>query len=432
MPAAPSSRRRATAYGEGEFDRERALRWLAAIVAVGAVLRFGVAFFADRDQLGFNDQFLYHHMAEGLARGDGYQIFGEPTVRWPPLYAFLLSLVYRVTGPDPTWGFMLNAALSLTAVPLTYLVGARTLGRRPAVVAAAVVALLPGQWLFAATILTEPLATVQLLLAVWLVVRWRPSVGTALAFGLLIGTAALTRGEGMLLGLVALVGWWRVVPLRRVAPTLLAAALVAAVIVAPWAARNERVAGEAVGLSANSGETIWAGHNPTADGGATYAPSEVLQPAAETPFGAQRELANARLLREDARRWATSNPHKVVALIPLKLIQLVSGDGKVVEIWIEAEDPVLGTLGPSLAVVADFSWYALFGVFLLGMVRSGRRQLAEPWVRACLALPAVSLVLYGVLLYGNFRYRIPYEPVLVLVATPMLLRVAALRPDQGP
>jgi hypothetical protein len=72
---------------------------VAGLVGLAVVLRVGIVVLAHRDGLGFNDQFLYHHMADGLARGDGYQVFGEPTMRWPPVFPFLLSLVYRVTGP---------------------------------------------------------------------------------------------------------------------------------------------------------------------------------------------------------------------------------------------------------------------------------------------------------------------------------------------
>jgi 4-amino-4-deoxy-L-arabinose transferase-like glycosyltransferase len=412
-------------------DRRRAVRWVAGLVGLAVVLRVGIVVLAHRDGLGFNDQFLYHHMADGLARGDGYQVFGEPTMRWPPAFPFLLSLVYRVTGADVTWAFALNVVLSAAAVPLTYAIGARVLDRRAGLVAAGIVALLPGQWLLAATVLTEPLAALQLLGALYLVVRFPPRVPAAVALGALIGFAALTRGEGILLGLVPLVGWWGQVDLRRLVAHLALAGAVALAVVTPWAMRNAQVAGEFVGLSTNSAETLWAGHNATADGGPTYAPPELLERAAHAPFGPERELANAEVLREDARRWATQNPHKVLALVPLKLIQLVSGDGKLVSIWIEAEEPVLGTLGPSVTVVADMAWYVFFAVVLVALVRAGRTSWQTPWMRSALALPAVSLVLYGVVLYGNFRYRLPYQPLLVLVAAPMVLSLVAHVRDRG-
>jgi len=390
-------------------------RILAALVAGGLVIRVAFAVVADRSDLGFNDQFLYHHMAEGLARGDGYQIFGEPTLRWPPAYPFLLSLVYRATSADPTGAFLLNALLSTLAIPLVHWCARPFVSRRAALAAAAVVALLPGQWLFAGTVLTEPLAAVQILLVVGLVVRNPPSVKVAVLLGLVIGGSALTRGEGALLGLVVVVGWWSQVPWRRLLAPVAVVAGVALLVITPWIIRNSDLAGERTGLSLNVAETLYSGHNPTADGGATYATTEVLLPAADTPVGPERELANAALLQDLAVEWAREHPRQELVLVPKKIVHLADGDANVISIWIEgSEQPVLGRARGPLEVLADVTWYALLGTFLVTLVVR-RRHLRAPWVRTALVLPAVSLVLYGVVLYGNFRYRIPYEPLLVLV-----------------
>lgn len=390
-------------------------RALAAVAAAGLLIRVAFALYADRSDLGFNDQFLYHHMAEGLARGDGYQIFGEATLRWPPAYPFLLSLVYRATSADPTSALLLNVVLSTLAIPLVHWCARPFVSRRAALTAATLVAMLPGQWLFAGTVLTEPLATVQILLVVGLAVRNAPGLKVAVALGLVIGLSALTRGEGALLGLVVVVGWWGRVPWRRLVAGVGAVAGVAILVITPWIVRNSHLAGQRTGLSLNVAETLYAGHNPDADGGATYASREVLLPAADTPPGAPRELANAELLEDLAITWAREHPREELELIPRKLLHLAEGDANVISIWIEgSEEPVLGRARAPLEVAADVGWYALLGAFTVTVVLRWR-HLRGAWVRAALVLPALSLVLYGVVLYGNFRYRIPYEPLLVLV-----------------
>ena len=396
--------------------------WLLVLTTTAVVLRLGVALVADRDSLGFNDQFLYHHMAEGLSRGDGYQVFGEPTLRWPPAYPFLLSLVYRVTGPDPLAGFVLSASLSTAAVPVVFVIGRRVAGRAVAIVSAALVALLPGQWLFGATLLTEPLAALQILAALAVAVLWRPGLRAGAVLGALVAFGALTRGEGTLLVLLPAAAWWSRAAWRQTLATVAGAAVLAAALVTPWILRNERIVGERVGLSLNSAETLYAGHNPQADGGATYAPPEVLADAAAAPFGPERELANAKELRAEARRWALDHPGRELQLVPLRLLHLLDGDGNVVDLWIEAEDNrALGVLSRPLEALADVAWYALLAAFALAAWRSGRRWLREAWSRAALVLPACAVVLYGVLLYGNFRYRIPYEPLLALLTAAALV-----------
>ena len=133
------------------------------------------------------------------------------------------------------------------------------------------------------------------------------------------------------------------------------------------------------------------------------------------PFGYQREIAQSELLQRLAVEWAREHPRQEVALVPKKLLHLAEGDGNVISTWIEGGtgDP-LGGARDTLVVMADVSWYLLLAAFLLTLVVR-HRVLREPWIKPVLVLPALSLVLYGVLLYGNFRYRVPYEPLLVLV-----------------
>ena len=388
---------------------------LAALTAAGLALRLAFDALADRDDLGFNDQFLYHHMAEGLADGRGYQIFGEPTLRWPPAYPFLVSLAYRVTSVDVTMALLLNAVLSAACIPLVHWCARPWLGRRAALAAALGVALLPGQWLFAGTILTEPLAALQILLVIGLVLRHPPGPRVALALGAVIGFSALTRGEGALLGLVVVVGWAARSPWRRILAPVVLTALVALAVLVPWVVRNSRLAGEPTGVSLNVAETLYAGHNPAADGGATYATREVFLQADPAPPGPERELRQAELLQRLAREWALEHPVEEMELIPKKLLHLAEGDGNVVSIWIDAssEDP-LGRAEQPLIVLADVTWYALLAAFVATLV-ARRRELQREWVLPVLTLPALSLVLYGIVLYGNFRYRVPYEPLLLLV-----------------
>jgi hypothetical protein len=52
----------------------------------------------------------------------------------------------------------------------------------------------------------------------------------------------------------------------------------------------------------------------------------------------------------------------------------------------------------------------------------------HPGMRGVLAYLALCLVNYGVIYYGQWRYRIPMEPFMILVATPLLLRVWDARP----
>ncbi len=398
--------------------RDRA--WLVGLTAGALVVRIAVALLGDRDDLGFNDQFIYHHLAEGLADGDGFAIFGAPTVRWLPAFPFLLSLVYRVGPADPLTGMLATAVLSTAAVPAVFLLGRACADRRVAILAAGAIALLPGQWLFAATILTEPLASLEVLLALAVAVVLRPGWRAAVVLAAVVAIGVLTRGEGALLLATPLVVWWTSHGVRRTVGTVGLAAAIAAVAVLPWAVRNERAAGEFVGLSLNAGETLYAGHNPRADGGATYAPPELIAPALDLPLGPEREILIAEITRDAARTWAREHPKEEVALVPKRLAHLAEGDGNVVTIWIEAQEPALSPFSRAFEAIADAGWYLLLGLFAVCGTLRWRTWLSTPWMRGALVLPLLSLPLYGIVFYGNFRYRVPYEPSMVLVTAASL------------
>jgi hypothetical protein len=51
----------------------------------------------------------------------------------------------------------------------------------------------------------------------------------------------------------------------------------------------------------------------------------------------------------------------------------------------------------------------------------------HPAMRGVLAYLTACLFVYGFLYYGQFRYRIPMEPLMILVATPMVTAVLERR-----
>jgi 4-amino-4-deoxy-L-arabinose transferase-like glycosyltransferase len=129
--------------------------WLVAAL----VVRFLVAILGGAEPLAtyYGDDFWHHATATHLATGRGYinPYTGTPTAEWPPGYAMILALVYRLLGPSPTGAFVLNAVASTTTAVLTWRL-ASTLGSpRGGVIAAAAIALLPSHVLFTGLVLSE-------------------------------------------------------------------------------------------------------------------------------------------------------------------------------------------------------------------------------------------------------------------------------------
>ena len=255
--------------------------------------------------------------------------------------------------------------------------------------------------------------------------RWTPWL-----FGLAVGLIALTRGEGVLLPIVPMAFWWRTVP-RREWLKRTAALLVAAVLtIAPWTIRNAAEMHAFVPVSTNSMTTLLVGHNPRANGGRVLPPPSFLARIRKgTPQ--QQELAEARLARREAIQWALHNPLKELGLIPRKLIALWQPDSDSIRYFLNAPgDRQVGTSGNVvLPVLADVPGDALLFLTIASLIVLGARRLwrSDPAMRAVLAFLALCLVNYGFVYYGQFRYHLPMQPLMILIATPLLMSVWAQR-----
>ncbi|HEU0018902.1 MAG TPA: glycosyltransferase family 39 protein [Thermoleophilaceae bacterium] len=414
-----------TAQGSRVGDRW----WPVGLFALALVLRVAWVLVVDRDGLAYNDTSFYHQTASQLADGDGYEWLGEPTSRWPPVYPGLLSLAYRAFGAEPLAGELLNAFLSAAAVPLLYLCARRMYGRREAIAAAALLTAFPGQIFLTDVLLAETLYTTLLVatLALCLALpreRW----WTAAVVGVTVGVAAETRAEGLLLLILPLAIWWR--PRRREVALLAAGAVL---VVGAWTARNAVEMDAFVPISTNGSQTFWSGHNPSAHGGPTYAVGELGIAPRDDLSPRRKEIADARELRADAIDWMVSHPLDEALLTPRKLGWLLRGDSTALVQWVQpgarGEPPALSNNeAVPLGNLADLFFYGLLALTLLAAVVAWRSRPLSPAERALWMLIGASLVLYGFVLYGNYRYRMPLEPVMILLAVPLLVR-SILRPQ---
>lgn len=419
------------------------VRIVAGLTVMALALRVAFALAIDRPGLPFNDMLFYHSTAKALAEGLGFiSLDQNPTARWPPAFPFLLSLVYRAFGSDHAYAEMLNAVLGAATVPLAYLAARRAFGRAAAVFAAGALAVMPGQILYAESILAEPLYTLILIGFLAMLVSLPDRRLSAAAIGVAVGVAALTRGEGLLLLAVPPVVWWGTLARRELLLRTAVTTLAAVLAIAPWTIRNAFVVDAFVPVSTNSAQTFWAGHNPTANGGATYARGEIYAELQDLP-PERFEVEQARLLRREALEYMVENPLRELSLIPRKLLYLNIGDSRAIQAGSTLSEraasgaPVTAGITPVivptsntavlLGVVADVAWYGLLALFVVSLVLMWPVLWRNPLGRAGIALTAISLVLYGFVLYGNFRYRMPLQPVMILLAAPLVSRVWAQR-----
>jgi Dolichyl-phosphate-mannose-protein mannosyltransferase len=420
-----------------EATRSRSTRALDAVaVGIGAlVLRGAWALVYGRVDENPYDALFYELATENLSSGRGFAYpYDQPTAHAPPGFPFAVSLLYRAFGADVELGLALNVVVGAATAVLLYAIARAAFGRAAGLVAGGAFAILPLPIFFTGLYMAETtflfLAVGVLALAVLLPDRrWTP-----LVLGVAAGLAALTKGEGALLLVVPLAMWWGAVGraewLRRAALLLIAMA----VTVLPWTVRNAIEMDSFVPVATNASATLWAGHNSEANGSLISPPKTLLARVPEDLHQTRREVLQAGLLRREAIRWAIRNPHKELGLIPRRLIALQEPAGQVFGFWFNAPgDRQLGTSSQHFfGVVGSGFDYLLLLLTVATLVLVGVRRLwrLHPVMRGALAYLGASLLLYGIVYHGELRFRLPMEPFMILVATPLLVSAPALRGER--
>ncbi|MEX0786353.1 MAG: glycosyltransferase family 39 protein, partial [Dehalococcoidia bacterium] len=362
---------------------------------------------------------------------------GDPTAFWPPGYPLLLAAAYTVFGQSIAVAQALNVVLATATVGLVYLIGRETLGARPALVAAAVVAAFPSLVFFTAVTLSETAFAFLALSAVYLLVleAKAPTTGAGqrasrssartlrllFAAGLILGLASLTRGQALLLPLVAVPFWLRSgAGWPRVGANVAVLVLGIALIVVPWTVRNAIELDSPVLISTNAGVDFWIGHHEGAVGDFGATGGDELVFSHPELSGVEREVqVNLDGLREGLE-YAVTHPLQELALPFQKLFWLYYNDEEGLK-WNDGHrgQPFMAQglrnalLGLSNVYYVALLTFVALGVRLWFSVREPGRVLL------------VSLVAYWTLVhlvfFGDPRFHAPIMPVAALLAAPALV-----------
>jgi 4-amino-4-deoxy-L-arabinose transferase-like glycosyltransferase len=352
-------------------------------------LRYGYCMHTDYTELA-NDERVYNRLARVLLEQHTFICNGEDSNR-PPLYPAFIATMYACTGSSLYAVIFMQCILgALTCLCIAGAAGKITGSHRWA---------WAGGWLSAgyyglihmpASLLTETLVTFWLALGIWLVIDNPRSLFKNLLAGMVFGLAALTRGNFLILPVLA-IGWyvWRRVKLGH---SLVAGMLFMAgcfLIIAPWTARNYSVHRSFVPVNIQTGIVFWGAHNPLARGG-------WADPATVSDDMARTLRSYARLpLPERDRQYVREGLHYLQELSGAEKLRL-------------AGLKIYWLLFPSITVY-DVTFVMLAPFMLAGFVRhaSGGNVL-------CSVLAAG--VLTTLIFYGSPRFRGPLSPALIVFA----------------
>jgi 4-amino-4-deoxy-L-arabinose transferase-like glycosyltransferase len=407
---------------------------LVAILLLATLVRAVWVAYATRQPQALHDPVVYLAAGDQLARGLGYRFVDlGHTAYFPPGFPFALGAVIWVVRHTPLpenlpyVAAAFNTAMGVLAVGLVYVLGRRLLGAGVGLSAAAIVALWPNLVFHSGAILSEPLFIVLVLIALT-VVLWRPwpdgrvPRGRLVAFGALLGAAALTRPPALLLVLaLAAAAWIGGAGPRRALAQGGIALVVALAVIAPWTIRNAVMLHSPVLISTNVGDDLCMGHNPDAKG------AFVSTVYCEPPKLASRTALEVRRYRwntKEALTYAVHHPGREVELVGLRAHYTFGwGDSDALDV-VESygSDPFIAhKLRNTLVVIADAWYYVVAAVALLGLATFVRGR--DPR-RLMILLSMVSLLIPALAILGGDRFHVPVVPLLALVAAVPVARAA--------
>lgn len=396
---------------------------LALIVAAGLAVRLAYAFGVQHGVPVGGDGLEFHLLANQLTHGDGYvqPLFISPghvpTADKPPLYPLVLALPSLLGWTSLVAHRVVSCLLGAALVAGVGLLGRRVGGERTGLVAALLAALYPLLVVLDGAVRSEslyaPLVAFSLLAAYRLVDR--PTPRSALAFGVLIGAAALTRSEAVLLGALLLAALLRRLPHGRRVRLAGVAVLAAALVLAPWVIRNWAQFGEPL-LSTNSGSLAYGSNCQAAYYSDQIGTWACYPPLSVTPGRDEADVSAQ--LRHTGLHFAREHAGRLPAVAAARLLRSFDLWPPAAATRLEAR---IGDRDLAVYRVGVALYYLLLPLAVAGAVILRRR--GEPL--ALLLAPVALVVIVSIAGYGTPRFRVPAEIPLVTLAAVALARVRA-------
>ncbi len=420
-------------------------RWLLAIIAVAVLFRVGVAIYLGDTTPPGKDETSYAVLAERLAAGYGYSFpvawypfaeAGAPTSHWSFLYTGIAAAVFAGAGAHPLVVRLIQAVICGLLMPwlayrLTRRIFSQSDRQRALPLLAALLAAVYAYFvLYGAMVQTEAfficvvLWTLErsLSLDAGLADPSRPGlVWPALLVGLSLGAATLLR-QSILPWVPVLFLWllftgWRSRRLRGALGSVLLAAVVLALCIAPFTLRNLRVYGDFLLLNSNSGYAMYSAQHPMHG---THFQAYAAAPL--PPELAGKGLNEAqwdRALMQRGVGFVLADPGRYLLLSLSRVADYF-------EFWPTADSSLLFNVGRLV------SYTLLLPFMLLGIYKAWRYRrdgstdtrfllLPDPVVLSLLFVAFYSVL--HIFTWAMTRYRLPVDAVLLPYAALGILAV---------
>lgn len=391
---------------------------VALAVVLGLALRVAAALFGPETSVTRPEFDHYGTIAAQMAAGNGFAFSpGNPTAAKPPGYPAFLAGLRLIGGEGRAAVVAAQLALALASL-LLILPLARMAGPETVPWAAFLWALHPFLLYLPSTYLSEnlflPVACLVFLVGAW----WlsAPSLPRAALVGALIGATIYIRPVLAPMAILLPLLGGKPVADRRIATAgvMLAAALA---VTAPWIVRNAVVMDRFPVFTTHGGLTLWGGNNEAVADGRWLTPEKYpWEKEGKAPrwWEALPETSRDRAFRDLSTGWVWDHPGEWLARMPKKILRL----------W----GPTKGSGDPTWGAWYDragwLQWGATVPPFLLALLVGG--IVPRPLSRVTWAA-VITVTLMAAIFYGDVRFRLPVEPLVIVGAAALFRRVIVRR-----
>jgi 4-amino-4-deoxy-L-arabinose transferase-like glycosyltransferase len=402
---------------------------LMAILAVALVLRVAYMIFQSRMAIPVHhpDSLLYDAIARNLLDGKGYVgrnylivKDGMQTAFYGPVYPIFLAALYGAFGYAYKFVQIAQILVSVATCWLVYTTGKMLYGRTAGLLAAAMFALYPELVAYPSAILSETLYIFLEVALVYMLAKAlseeEPKTSMFAATGCVFALAFLCR-QVVAVVPIFLIPFvymrYRGRGSKWLSVRIAAFAFAAIVVIAPWSVRNYFDMGTVSPATSTGGVTFWWGNKAERHGKDLPQALAVIRRA--NPGLGELKM-NSLLYGEGFKELSMLNPAGLGELVWSK--------------WRKMWMPYLfNANSPTPAVVIQY--VLIYATLLLGLIGSIYQFKRSPGTMA-IAIVVVSGIIMHLATIGNSRYSLPFMPLLMTTAAPMLVLIAGrLRARKG-
>ena len=396
----------------------------ALIIRLLFLLVAGIFF----SQSSMDQDYEYGVIARSIVDGRGFQVPNlvtdstgklvqdtqtyRLTANQLPFYPVLLAVFYSLSSQHVAfmWIRLIQIIASIGTVLLIYLITKKMFNETTARIAGWIAVFYPIFIITCVRICPETLLTFFMTLLIYQILRFREQCSTkgAIITGLLLGITLLN--SNVIVPAIPFIGIWLWMTQTQKTGSLKRLGIIMAVmlvVISPWLIRNYVSLGEFPMMKSSSGLNFWLGNNARATG-TFYLPSgemmDSIIPAEFHQMFASSEMAQDKWLRKDAMEYLLRDPGHFIKMIGIKTWYYI---------WFPPNNLV------SREVLFFKKFFALpYGLVLitgiLGLILGWKRNTSM--MSLLLILLSTGVILYAVFIVGHLRYRMPFEPFLIIPA----------------